>query len=148
MNTMHRIAVRGCLGAFAMMLALASVSAAPPAVPPPQGASGKDAAARKASTACPEGGSSQDRPSCLKEFAAAQAEARRGRLDTGEDAATLARNALRRCDAVLSEDRDACERMARGEGQVSGSVAGGGVLKSIATPGTVLAEPPADPPAR
>lgn len=147
MNEAILSARRVCIGAFAM-LALASASAAPAAVAQPSGASGREDAARAASAACLDGASLQDRQSCLKEVAAAQAEARRGRLGNGEDAETLARNALRRCEAVRPEERNACERMARGEGEVSGSVTGGGLLKSITTPVEAPVSSPAAAPAR
>jgi hypothetical protein len=141
MNEAILSARRVCIATFTM-LALASASAAP-VVAPPTGAAGKEAAARPASTACADLAPSQDRQSCLKEMAAAKAETRHGRLGNGEDAGTLARNALRRCEAVQPEDRNACERMARGEGEMSGSVAGGGLLKSITTPVAAPGTPPA-----
>lgn len=83
--------------------------------------------------ACLDGSSSQDRTTCLKEAAAARAEARRGTLDNGERADQLRANALKRCAAVAAGDRDDCERLALGEGQRSGSVAEGAVVKTIVT---------------
>jgi len=56
---------------------------------------------------------------------------------------------VRHCEAVAPENRGDCERMARGEGQVSGSVEGGGVLKEIVTrtvePAVVSPAPPISP---
>lgn len=91
--------------------------------------------------ACLDGSSQQDRQTCLKEAGAAQAEARRARLDSGEDARALAANALQRCHAVLTEDRDACERRVRGEGQTSGSVRAGGTFTSIVSRSTAASAP-------
>ncbi|QPF73347.1 hypothetical protein G8A07_10745 [Roseateles sp. DAIF2] len=92
---------------------------------------------------CLAGRSAQDRPTCLKEAGAAYAEARRGRLDRGADARQLSENALLRCQAVPTEDRAACERMARGGGTVSGSVAEGAVLKELVTRRIEPAQAPA-----
>lgn len=85
------------------------------------------------SAACREGRSPQGRDTCLKEAGAARAEARRQGLDNGETPAQLRANALLRCQRVATSDRAACERMVQGEGQRSGSVAGGGVLTQITT---------------
>ena len=92
-----------------------------------------DAQYRVERAACLEGKSSQDRQSCLAEASAALAAAKSGKLDTGESQEVLMRNALARCAAVPQADRVDCERLARGEGEQSGSVNGGGVLKKIVT---------------
>ena len=88
---------------------------------------------QKERAACIEGRSGQSRVDCLKEAAAALAEARRGRLDNGESARSLEGNGKDRCRWVKAEDRDDCLRMAQGEGKVSGSVQGGGVIKELVT---------------
>ena len=108
-------------------------------------ASSTDADARynQERAACLDGRSPQGRSTCLKEAGAARAEARRHRLDNGESAAQLRANALLRCQPVQDADRAACERMALGEGQRSGSVAEGGVLKQITTVTTGTAALPA-----
>ena len=82
---------------------------------------------------CLSGRSHQDRATCLKEAAAALSEARRGRLDNGVSAQQLADNRVARCAAQPQADRADCERMARGEGTVVGSVEGGGVIKELVT---------------
>jgi hypothetical protein len=82
---------------------------------------------------CMSGRSHQDRATCLKEAAAALSEARRGRLDNGVSAQQLAENRVARCAAQPAADRADCERMARGEGTVVGSVEGGGVVKELVT---------------
>lgn len=82
---------------------------------------------------CLAGRTHQDRATCLREAGAALQEARRGRLDNGSDPGTLQQNALQRCQRQPAEDRADCERLARGEGKVSGSVEGGGVIKEIVT---------------
>ena len=87
----------------------------------------------KERAACLDGTSQQERSACLKEAGAALAEARRSRLGNGEDARALRSNAVQRCDAVRTEDRDSCRRMALGEGTVSGSAGAGGVVKELVT---------------
>lgn len=73
----------------------------------------------------------EERVTCLKNSGAAQAEKRRGTLDTnGRDFET---NALQRCDVFLSEERAACEARVAGYGSASGSVIGGGVIKQVET---------------
>ena len=94
---------------------------------------------------CEAGRTAEDRATCLKEAGAALAEARRARLDNGEDARALRENALQRCRAQPPQDREACERLARGEGTVSGSVGGGGLIKEVVTP--VIEPAPAAMPA-
>ena len=82
--------------------------------------------------ACAEGRSHQDRATCMKEANNAYDEARRRPAGT-PDSATLQRNAVERCARVKQEDQQECQRMALGQGKVSGSVEGGGVIKEIVT---------------
>lgn len=81
---------------------------------------------------CNAGNTQQDRATCLREAGAALQESRRGDLTNAPRAQKQA-NATQRCDALSGSDRDACEARMRGEGTVSGSVAGGGVLREIVT---------------
>lgn len=84
--------------------------------------------------ACLDGSSPQDRSTCLKEASAARAAAQRHQLDNGDNARDRQANALLRCQAQRdAEDRADCERLARGEGTSSGSVAGGGVIRELVT---------------
>ena len=96
--------------------------------------SAADTRYQQESAACRDGRSPQGRDTCLKVAGAARAEARRHGLDNGETPALLRANALLRCQRVNASDRAACERMVQGDGQRSGSVAGGGVLTQITTP--------------
>lgn len=105
-----------------------------PAFAADAGAAGSpEAKYQKERAACLSGQTNQARETCLKEAGAALAEARKGRLDNGEAKPSLNANALERCKVVPAADRTACERMARGEGKVSGSVEGGGVIKELVT---------------
>lgn len=79
--------------------------------------------------ACLNGQTGEDRPTCLREAGAAYDEARRGRL--GTDDGDFERNRLRRCDRQPPGEREYCIRRMNGEGVVSGSVAGGGILREL-----------------
>ena len=91
---------------------------------------------------CITGQTSEPRDVCLREAAAAYAQARRGRLaSTGDGPEQWAANALRRCQAQPAEDREMCERRVR-EGQVSGSVQAGGQLTTLTVRSTDIPKEP------
>ena len=92
---------------------------------------------------CTTGQTSQPRDACLREAGAAYAQARKGRLISPDDRPEQwASNALRRCQAQpAGGDRDLCERRVR-EGQVDGSVAGGGQIKSLTVRSTDIPKSP------
>ncbi|MEW6690156.1 MAG: hypothetical protein AB1452_13820 [Pseudomonadota bacterium] len=81
--------------------------------------------------------SGDDRTTCRREAGAAQIEARRGTLsDEGGD---FERNRLARCEFhQRADEREYCLRRMRGEGTVTGSVEGGGLLRELTV--TVPAE--------
>ena len=114
--------------ATALLSLLAGTAGAAPKAP-----SASEEVYQQERAACLDGSSPQDRATCLKEAGAARAEARRGTLDNGERGGQLQRNALKRCAAVAVADRSDCERLAMGEGQRSGSVAAGAIVKTIVT---------------
>jgi hypothetical protein len=68
-----------------------------------------------------------DRAACLREAAAARAEARRGVLEGAQEA--YEKNALARCEALPAGERDSCIRRVRGEGITRGSVSEGGIYR-------------------
>lgn len=81
--------------------------------------------------ACMDGRTAADQATCLKEARNAQAAKKRGQLD---DAGERYRaNARARCDVLGGEEKAACEARMMGYGNVSGSVAGGGVLREVET---------------
>lgn len=84
--------------------------------------------------ACLKGQTNQTTDACLKE-AKALLEERPGATPS-LSAEQLQRNAMARCDALTGDERTACVARIRGEGAVSGSVAGGGILREI-----VITEP-------
>jgi len=85
---------------------------------------------RKERAACLNGTTSQVKSACLKEAAAARAEARRGGLTTPSPQ-TMAENTTRRCLSQPLQDRDDCVRRMNGEGTVEGSVAQGAIVREM-----------------
>jgi hypothetical protein len=81
--------------------------------------------------ACMNGKTAEDQATCLKEARNAQADKKRGVLDNANG--QFEANARARCGALAGEDRSACEARMMGYGNVSGSVAGGGVLREVET---------------
>ncbi len=75
--------------------------------------------------------SNEGKDPALREAGAARAEAKRGILGKDDDPAQFERNRLARCDVHQGEDRELCLRRMRGEGTVSGSVEGGGILREL-----------------
>lgn len=94
---------------------------------------GIDARYQRERQACASVADPDSRHACLRDAGAARQEALRGTLTGREgDAAQWQRNALLRCTVHKDViDRALCERMAQGEGQASGSVEGGGVIREI-----------------
>ena len=91
---------------------------------------------------CLTGKNSQPRNVCLREAGAAYAQARQGKLISSSDGSEQwAANALKRCQAQPVEDREMCERRVR-EGQVVGSVEGGGQLKTLTVRSTDIPKSP------
>jgi hypothetical protein len=81
--------------------------------------------------ACNAGATQQDRADCLKEARNANADKRRGVLDTQ---GSLEANAMGRCEVFTSlEDRGACQARVMGMGSASGSVAAGGLIREVET---------------
>jgi hypothetical protein len=80
--------------------------------------------------ACMQGRTGEDQATCLKEARNAQADKKRGALDASGDYQS---NARARCGVLTGEDKAACEARMMGYGTVSGSVAGGGVIREVET---------------
>lgn len=81
--------------------------------------------------ACKAGRTAQDEATCLKEARNAQAERKRGGLDN--PSTQYQANARARCNALSGEDRAACDARMMGYGNVTGSVASGGLLRQVET---------------
>ena len=83
-------------------------------------------------SACLAGLTGQDLSTCLTEATNAYGERQRG-AEPGVSEDTLLRNRLRRCEVHQGDERADCEARARGQGQTTGSVEGGGVLRELTT---------------
>jgi hypothetical protein len=108
-----------------------------------QSRSAIDAAYKDDRAACVDSASLHDRSACLREAGAVRAEALRGNRMTGPTAEERARNTVQRCQSLPPDNKAICERMARGEGSATGSVAAGGILRELVTevPATPLKAP-------
>jgi hypothetical protein len=80
---------------------------------------------------CESGQSHQDRATCLREAGAALDAAKRGLLNDGQ--AQYRQNALIRCNALPTEERNACQARMEGQGVTRGSVAEGGIYRELVT---------------
>jgi hypothetical protein len=95
---------------------------------------GTDTTYRQERAACAAMTDADARKSCLRDIGAARQQAQRQGRAPAPSPEQLQQNALRRCTVHKdAEERAICERMVRGEGQVSGSVSGGGQLRSLET---------------
>jgi hypothetical protein len=81
---------------------------------------------------CLSGQSQEDQKTCLREAGAALQAARNHQL-TSESPEQLAANARQRCDPLPPDDKKDCLARMNGEGTVSGSGAGGGILRELVT---------------
>ena len=87
-------------------------------------------------SACMTGKTQQDQATCLQEARNAQADKRRGVLDSSGD---LQANAMARCDIfTAASDKAACRDRVAGQGTTDGSVAGGGVIRSLEVQTTAM----------
>lgn len=80
--------------------------------------------------ACLQVADEADRKTCLREAGAARVEAKRGGLT---EQAEYQQNLLARCNYLPKADHEDCVRRMKGEGSVSGSVAGGGLYRELRT---------------
>ena len=80
---------------------------------------------------CLNGKSGQAFEPCMKEAKAVLAQRSSTHLSVNPE--QLQRYSLMRCEALTVEDRAACVARMNGEGTISGSVAGGGILRELVT---------------
>ena len=90
---------------------------------------------------CLSGASNQDRATCLKEAGAARDEAQKGGL--GDSTEPYADNQRKRCAQLPGSQRQDCLARMQGQGNISGSVAGGGLLRETVTVVPATAPAPA-----
>lgn len=115
------------LGAIAAVLLIAPVQAA--------GDNMREAQARYKSdrAMCMNGGSNQDRATCLQEAGAALQAARQGQLSVAETQ-QIENNRTVRCDRLPAQDREDCMRRMSGEGITSGTARDGGTYRELTRP--------------
>lgn len=125
---------RHALAAVVLCAASALPAASTAIAAGPDGAPDVQARYRQDRERCERIESAADRATCLREAAAARAEARRGRLANGaDDPIRYLENALRRCEPLPPEDRADCEYRVRGGGTTRGSVEEGGIYRETVT---------------
>lgn len=137
----HQHQPRGWVAAAALAACLPAAWAAGP------DKAAIEAAYQRDRAACQALSPTQDRTSCLRDAGAHRAQALKSGIRGGSSPQDLERNALQRCQRQTGEQRTICERMARGEGSVSGSVQGGGTIRELVTQETVPVPPPPQAPA-
>ncbi|MDO9252850.1 MULTISPECIES: hypothetical protein [Comamonadaceae] len=125
MSILSHSMARGLLASAALLMLSPAAFA--------QSRSAIDAAYQQDRAACLDSASMHERSACLREAGAVRAEALKGRRLAGTSADTLARNAVQRCQELPPDDKLLCERRVRGEGNETGSVAAGGVLRELVT---------------
>lgn len=138
------ISIRHLHGSRTMLAAclLAAATLAQAAGPKPKNVDPLRLHYERERASCMTGQTSEPRDVCLREAAAAYSQARRGTLAApGDGPEQWAANALRRCQGQPLEDREMCERRVR-EGQVSGSVQGGGQLTTLTVRSTDIPKAP------
>ena len=112
---------------------LVCAGAAAPAWAAPGTVADAEARYRQELALCDSGSSNQGRDTCLKEARAAHAEALKAA--PGATTAPDPRNASLRCEPLQGDERRDCLARMQGAGTVSGSVAGGGILRELVTTG-------------
>ena len=129
-NTVHS---RKSLASYGLVALLAVTAATAQVASGTAGTTGIDASGSYQSevNACMTGQTQQDRDTCLREARNAQADKKRGVLDNA--GGRFESNAAARCDVLAGEEKAACQARVMGYGSVSGSVAGGGLLREVET---------------
>jgi len=121
------LALFGATAVLAMASATAQVAA---------GFTGADASGSTSSerASCMAGKTQQARDTCLTEVRNAAADKQSGKIDS-QPLDSYAANRMKRCETFQpgTEDRAACIARMQGEGEASGNVAGGGVVREVET---------------
>jgi len=134
MNTKPALRKRRSLWSFGAVALLAMTAATAQVAGKLPGTAELDASGNYQSEvqACLSGRTTQDRETCLREARNARAERQRGTLDNRMQGQYQS-NAAARCEPLAGEEKAACQARVMGMGNVSGSVAGGGVLREVET---------------
>jgi hypothetical protein len=126
-----------CLANWALAIGLATAGLAAHAAK--EAAADVESRYQRERAACLDGHSEQTRGPCLREAAAARAQALTGGLDTAPQ--DYEANAARRCAALGDAERTACLARMQGQGTTSGSVAGGGIYRELITQEPAIGAP-------
>jgi hypothetical protein len=130
MNVFSPLRSRACVAAAALALAVPAWATGTPAKAP-----AGNSTHQKERAACAAAENADARTSCLRDIGAARQQAQQKGTRPSPSPEQLQQNALKRCDAHKGlEERAICVRMVSGDGQVSGSVSGGGLLRELETP--------------
>ena len=132
----------GCasLAAACTLFATSPVLAADEAATPPLTPVAAQARYERERERCLAGRSQEDQKTCLREAGAALQAARQHQLTT-DSPDQLAANARQRCDPLPPDDKKDCLARMNGEGTVTGSIAGGGLLRELVTVVPAPAQP-------
>ena len=122
---------RKSIVSFASAALIAVTAAAAQVAAPADNALDTSGNYRSEVQACMQGKTGEDQATCLKEARNAQADKKRGVLDNASG--QFQANARARCDVLNGEDKAACQARMMGYGSVTGSVAGGGLLREVET---------------
>jgi hypothetical protein len=117
-----------CLG----LAAVTAFAASPENATPAKSERAIKAQLEKSRQDCLAGITTQSLADCLNDAGGAALIARQGQ-STPDDADTLLRNAMKRCEVHQGEEQALCMRRLQGSGKVSGTVAGGGLLYELTT---------------
>jgi hypothetical protein len=126
-----------------VLLLSAALNAAPALAADKNGTADSQARYQREVAACSMAPEGTDKAACRREAGAARASQEPPGLN--QDPGVFAGNALKRCEPLPQRQRLDCEARIDGDGTTSGSVAGGGVLRELVTPGIVA---PMAPPAK
>lgn len=124
--------IAACLMTLAALAPAHAIDHAPAAAPAAtHGSTGIDASGdyQREIQACRQGRTPQARATCMEEAREARKARRQGGLDT--PAQSMSANAMARCEHMSATDMAACRARMMGYGRVSGSVAGGGLLREL-----------------
>jgi len=133
---MKRISLSACkffVAALGTIIGCSGLQAAPAGA-----AAEAQARYRQEMAVCESGQSNQDRATCRIEARRALAAARSGALKDAPG--QYQGNASQRCAALKGDDQRDCESRMRGMGSVSGSAAGGGIMRETVTTTVVPAK--------
>lgn len=87
---------------------------------------------------CRSGKTPQTKATCLEEARNAQADKKQSKTTLKADLET---NAMARCEPLAVDDKAACRARMMGQGSSTGSVAGGGILRTFTSVETLKAAP-------